>query len=344
MKEVISLSQDHLAELRLLHKESEMNMIHDSKIFGLCRAFVVISLLPVGNGGCSDSDLGGSTALSSAPDSSQNDSSSDGTVPKSGQVGPENGNQGGSDDKKGSDNVPPPDDKNGTNSGGDHKLKELIECLKKKPFNYNVVIVLDNSNSQTDNDPQKVRQAVSLDFVNKFNGLVARKPDTTVQISVVSFSATATESSWTRLDGKDDPVVPSDPIDGLRASIVTATTNEKNGTKFGPAFEAASKLLKNLGPPRLDAKTKNYVLFMTDGEPYDSYSIPTISAEIVDENKAAVLAIASGSNISKRGEAKVEGLAIPKTGDHIGRYYRAVTADDMKTVWSKLFEDLVACN
>jgi len=48
-----------------------------------------------------------------------------------------------------------------------------------------VVIVLDNSGSQNQTDSTKVRRAVSLDFVTRFNQLVSRKPDTKVHLPSV---------------------------------------------------------------------------------------------------------------------------------------------------------------
>jgi uncharacterized protein YegL len=231
------------------------------------------------------------------------------------------------------------------NPQDDPALSSLIDCLKKKAFNYNVVIVLDNSLSQKSTDPNRVRRNVSRDFVARFNKLVQRKPDTLVNISVLQFSGASKRAtpSWIRMDGKDEVTVVSEPIDNLRKAIDLATEKESGGTNFGPAFKEAAALLGELGPSRLEASTKNYVLFMTDGEPTDSYKVSDISASIFGQHNAAILAIASGSGIKAGGEKKVEELAIPTEGAHKGGYYRADTPEALKDAWEKLFVDLVAC-
>lgn len=303
-----------------------------------------LTLLSVALPACSN-DMSGGTALTSQDDGTkkivQNDQSSDPTVNKSGE----------SEDKNTNPNGTNPDDSVG--SGGDTSktpvddpaLSSLIECLKKKAFNYNVVIVLDNSLSQTKTDPNRVRRDVSKDFVARFNRLVSRKPDTAVNISVMQFSNRAKRAtpSWIRMDGKDNANVIAEPIDNLRQAIDLATEKETGGTNFGPAFEEAATLLDELGPSRRDATTKNYVLFMTDGEPTDSYKVADISASIFGKHNAAILAVASGSGIKAAGENKVQALALPTEGTHKGGYYRAATPEALKDTWEKLFVDLVAC-
>jgi len=84
---------------------------------------------------------------------------------------------------------------------------------------------------------------------------------------------------------------------------------------------------------------------MTDGEPNpgDTYTVPGVSSNIVDQNKAAILSIASGSQISASGVAKVQELALPQTGALKGGYYRAATPETMKETWDKIFVDLIGC-
>jgi hypothetical protein len=308
--------------------------------FSMSSLIVLSIALPA----CSN-EMGGGTALTSQDDGSKtvskSDQPSDPTVNKSGESDDKNTTQNG-DERNISDQTGDETDKNRVD---DPALSSLIECLKKKAFNYNVAIVLDNSLSQRNTDPNRVRNIVSKDFVARFNKLVSRKPDTAVNISVVQFSGTAKRAtpSWIRMDGKDVDANVSEPIDNLRKAIDLATEKESGGTNFGPAFKAASNLLEELGPSRLEANTKNYVLFMTDGEPTDSYPVTDISNSIVGQHNAAILAVASGSGIKAAGERKVQALALPTEGTHKGGYYRAATPEALKDTWEKLFVDLVAC-
>jgi len=280
---------------------------------------------------CSNSEFGGGPKLSAQQDGAgsggKKGDGKDPTVNKSGIGDDEDGDKNRDPDDPNDPNNPGNGDINGDGDRAkiaDTTLEGLISCLKKKPSNYNIVLVLDNSGSQDTTDREKVRRAVSLDFVTRFNKLVSRKPDTVVQIGLVSFTTKATSFGWVRLDGKDDPASSSKPIDTLRTSIESATDAPAGGTFYGPAFGAAANLLRALGSPRFDPITKNYVLFMTDGDPNsgDTYTVPDVSATIVDENKAAILSIASGKGIKRDKEPIVQALALPQSGTHKGAYYR----------------------
>lgn len=291
---------------------------------------------------CSNSNFDGASTPKNPPSSSQQGDSPDdpsrlnknGLLPGS---DPKNPDFEGMIDTDG-DGIP--DSPGGTKDSkiaDDSELGELLACLLKKANNYNFVLVFDNSGSQLKTDPAYVRRDASKQFIDKFNQLVARKPDTVVHVATVTFATTATEGYWNRLDGKSTAAV--------TAAIDAATTAPTGNTNYSPAFSKAAGLLGTLGAAATDPHAKNYVVFMTDGEPTDrgKYSVSAIESSIVKAYGSAIIAIAAGTSISPAGEQVVKELALPLSGDPVGKYYRAATPGDLKDAWNSLFRDLGSC-
>ena len=301
---------------------------------------VVVALAALSGAACSNSGLDGSAAQYTASDAAKSTQTDPKKDIKAGRTlendpGKNVGDSGQPAAEDPSDSL--------IKSTSDPAVDALLACLLKKSLNYNVVIVLDNSGSQKKSDPTRVRRDVSKNFVKRMNNLVYNKSDTIVKIATVGFSAKVTNSpSWVQLDGADTATA-GEPVDQLFASIDAETSNETAGTNYGPAFQAAGSLLSSMGPDRLESTTRNYVLFMTDGEPTDNYSIASLRETIVTNNKAAIISIASGQSISAKGESIVRARALPETGDPKGAYYRAATPEAVKDAWDKIFVDLGGC-
>ena len=299
---------------------------------------IVVALATLSGAACSNSGLEGSGAQYTAGDSAKVAPRDPPTDPKAGQIGD-------SGQKKSETSQDQADEEGDAKRSNDPALNALLACLKKRSMNYNIVVVLDNSSSQKNTDPKRVRRDVSRSFVERFNNLVARKPDTVARIAIIGFAAKATTSpSWIQLDGKSDTTLSDEPIDRLLTDIDTETSNQTVGTSYKAAFEAAGNQLSSLGTDRFQTDTRNYVLFMTDGRPTEDYTPDSIQKNIVTPNKAAVIAIASGKSISTDDESVVKARALPLTGDPKGAYYRAATPEALKDAWDKIFVDLGGCN
>lgn len=240
---------------------------------------------------------------------------------------------------------------------------EVDTCLTKKADNYNLVIILDNSGSQLQNDPQNVRgQGASL-FVDQFAEYAKKFPKASVNMAVLSFNTQNKRmpNGWVKLS--------ADGASRVKSDIAQASAQPGGGTAYSPSLKDASALFSELGGASSGDRVRNYVIFLTDGLPNamagaginpniffpgglgglgpmgaeKMEDIPAAVDVLVNNHRAAVISIASGRTIPAEGEHVCQSLAKPTAGSHAGKYYRASNADDLKNVWEKLLAEIGKC-
>lgn len=259
-------------------------------------------------GGCKDgTDFAGQNSKSGknkagAGDDDDDDNGKDGDDDDDGIDGNGNDNNNNSDLDEGG-------------NGADGVPKTTEECLTYKADQYNIVLVFDNSGSQNETDPQTIRRTAAINFVNTFEQFKKDNDKTEVNMSAVSFSDTATKSGWHSL---------GQGTAGIAQDITVATDNPDGRTNYSFPLNAANELLGTLTQK---SRVKNYVVFLTDGEPnaLTNPGFPGVSESLQDienarnnlitSHNASIIAIAAGNGIRPEGISAVEKLAdLPSQG------------------------------
>ncbi len=253
------------------------------------------------------------------------------------------------------------DGKGGTdvdNAGGGN-LGETDDCLKYKADSYNFMMIFDRSKSQERTDPNFVRRDGALAFVDRVYQYAQGNPKARVYMSSLAFNEASVRGAngWQRL--KDTS------IEVIKQDITTATSNPDGNTAYSPVLKDAANFFEQINKQTNPDRTRNYVIFLTDGEPNalqgplggilgspgDVESVPDITAAVdnlVKNYGVAMIAIASGTGIAPEGEQFVQSMALPTTGikdkNHIGIYRRTQTPEELKLVFDKLLTDIGTCN
>jgi hypothetical protein len=242
-------------------------------------------------------------------------------------------------------------------------LGETNDCLAAKADSYNIMMIFDRSRSQLDTDPAFVRRDGALAFVDRVYSYIQTNPKARVYMSTLAFNEASVRGAngWQRL--KDTS------IDVIKSDITTATSNPDGGTAYSPVLKDAANFFEQINSQTNPSRTRNYVVFLTDGLPNALASgfggfpggfggggsdvetaadIPVAVDNLVKNFGVAMIAIASGPGIPPEGESVVQGLAQPTTGikdkNHVGIYRRAQTPEDLKQVFDKLLSDIGTCN
>ena len=232
------------------------------------------------------------------------------------------------------------------------------DCLKIKAENYNILLIFDNSGSQTQTDPDAVRRDGALYFVDQFADYARRNPQTIVRFGVLSFNHGSNQISDQWLQMSDVQV------DQIKQQITTATTRPNGGTAYSPVLRDAERFYGLLNDG--DRRIKNYTVFLTDGLPNASdlgtilggaigfgrvekmTDIPIALNALVTNHDVAMIAIATGPDIPPQGESITQDLAKPTVGTsdpkHVGIYRRAKTPEELKEVWKGLFATIGQCD
>jgi len=221
---------------------------------------------------------------------------------------------------------------------------DLGDCAGKTPaLNYNIIMAFDNTGSQAFTDPLNIRGAGGQAFVDQFSTYIAANSKAVVNMNVLSFNAVSNRSAhgWQTLT--------ADHAALIKADIATATANPIGSTAYSPALNDAAALFTEINSKTAGTEARNYLIFLTDGLPNADNPIAINQAvKNVVATDAAIIAVASG-DVNFAGEVVVRALGQPATGakhpDLVGQYYRAASADDLKTVWGSLTAKISsACN
>ena len=225
-----------------------------------------------------------------------------------------------------------------TSDSGDHTCKPNTISN-----NYNIMFVFDNTGSQLTTDPTNVRRSGALSFLDQFNTYVGKFPAAQVYMGVLSFNTKSIHSTngWMLLNTINSSVI--------KQEIVTATTNPNGLTSFSPVLKDAATFFAQVNALPGGQNSRNYLVFLTDGDPNldTPAAINSAVADLVNNYGVAMIALATGPQVTKAGENLVQALALPTTPgkfpDHMGRYYRAPDAPTLEKTWKDLFGTLGGC-
>lgn len=210
------------------------------------------------------------------------------------------------------------------------------ECLSKKAGEYNIVIVVDTSTSQKDTDPNQLRVKAGTAFIKDLALYAKAQPEISVEVGIVGFAGTSRLGAHGPLDvGKVGP-------EGLSADLVALNATLSSGTNYEAGLNNAATLLTQMGAKKGTANQRNFVIFMSDGEPNTSTTTPTRQSttiplalkqaiisnvnKMVSNFDSAMVTIASGTQISQAGIEVLGSMALPTIGnpnaEHVGKFVR----------------------
>ena len=211
------------------------------------------------------------------------------------------------------------------------------------PNSYNIMFIFDKTGSQLVTDPTNVRRSGALSFLSQFNNYVGKFPAAQVYMGVLAFNTQSIHSTngWMLLNSINSSVI--------QQEIVTATSNPNGLTSFSPVLQDAANYFKQVNALQNAQSGRNYVVFLTDGDPNTDTpkAIKDAVNNLVTNYGVAVIAVATGPQVTAAGEKVVQSLALPTTPtnfpDHVGRYYRAPDASSLDKTWNNLFGSLGGC-
>lgn len=232
------------------------------------------------------------------------------------------------------------------------------ECLARRAEFYNFMLIFDKSESQLRTDPNFVRRDGALAFVDRVYQYTQQYPQVKVYMSTMAFNQDSIRGTngWQRL--KDSS------LQAIKADVTTATSNPTGNTSYSPVLKDAANFFDQINKTTNVDRTRNYVIFLTDGEPNalrdpGILGIPAagVNEALADIPKAvdnlvknfgvALIAIASGTGIEPEGANFVQTMAQPTTGikdkNHVGLYRRATSPEELKSVFESLLTDINTC-
>jgi hypothetical protein len=214
-------------------------------------------------------------------------------------------------------------------------------CANRPAQFYNFILVFDASRSQIRTDPTNVRGTSALTFAQRIAELARQEQNLQAFMTVIRFSvhAEASPRGWI--------AVKPERMADISNDIRLATANPDGNTAYTPALIIARQLLA--AAPGSKGRTRNYVVFLTDGEPSDSTGQILAAVNDILSLGAAIIGVAAGQSISAEGQQKVQSMSrIPPTfaaGNRTLNPYKRVTQpDELNTMWSEIFDDAFSCN
>jgi len=216
-------------------------------------------------------------------------------------------------------------------------------CLRKSSL-YNIVMVFDVSGSQAQTDPTKLRVTGAKDFLNKLSAFADATPTSKFNISITGFANTSTFGAhgWKALN--------KSTLGDLTSDINTITAPLSVGTFYLTGLNAADKLLLQQNATAANNAVRNFVIFMTDGEPNGFATIAQINgaaADLANNRGAAMIMLGTGTGVSAKGEGILQNMALPKTGivngKHTGKYFRVATEAQMAKIGDILTGAVAGC-
>ena len=307
--------------------------MHRSVAFGLSAGLLLTAAL-----GCSNTNFGGASDKKDAA---------------AAPAGPAPGDAAGASTDAAGQGAPAGTDaaaaggSHGTDEGGTKPQSfstDQAACLAKTAGQYNIVMVYDASLSQTLTDPGQLRVSGSKQFVTAFAEFAEQNQGVTVNIATANFSVGSSFGShgWVKARQATLPNLLTD-IDQVSPGLGL-------GTHYLDGLQAADKLFQQIAATP-DPKTRNFLIFLTDGEPNGPATVADINAQVATLVKtygAAMLLVGTGTQVSLNADTVLKGMALPNPGTvsptHIGQYFKVTSPQDMAGINNILVKAVAKCN
>jgi len=231
------------------------------------------------------------------------------------------------------------------------------ECLAKKAGEYNIVILVDTSNSQRTTDPNLLRVKAGTAFIKDLAQYAKLQPGMSIEVGIAGFAGVSTLGAHGALDvgkvGSED----------LSADLAALNVTLGPGTNFEAGLNNAVALFTRMGAKKGTVSQRNFVIFLSDGEPNMSTTLQPVQItanpqalktailanvnKIVSDFDAAMITIASGTQISPAGIEVINSMALPTVGtpypEHTGKYIRVDSEAAFETLSKTLGTAISDC-
>ena len=217
------------------------------------------------------------------------------------------------------------------------------QCLGTNAKLYNLVLSIDTSGSQAQTDPTNLRISGAKAFLQNLATFADANPNVTINVSDLAFSTNTAVGahSWQQISSKTLATVDAD-IDAITATL-------QQGTYYLGALTAADQLFTTIKATP-DASQRNFVLFMTDGEPNGFETTQQIISSVqslTTKYGVAMINLGTGTEVTQAGDQILMSMALPTTGtvaaDHVGKFIAVSTQDQMATIGSILTAAVSGC-
>ena len=193
----------------------------------------------------------------------------------------------------------------------------------------NMVLVFDNSSSQSSGDLESMRSGAT-NLVNQLSNIGLSKKFQT-NVSVVRFSSTATPglNGWNNVnDGRAQ----------ILQDITEATTDDSGSTQYQPALNEVENLFVTAQAGLAGDDKRNFVVFLSDGRPDDDEGVAAVTQQLADTFNAAFLTIGTGSDDFDvlQAMAQTRGNNNYPAG-HQGKFFAAEDQANLATVFNQVY-------
>jgi len=243
------------------------------------------------------------------------------------------------------------------NKGGDPVTGINKGCLSRKAREYNIAIAIDSSISQKQSDPQNLRGAAATSFAQAMAGVANAQAKISIELAIIGFSGGART-------GRNSPVdLGQSGHDGVARDVSDLVDQLGAGTNFEAGLLESEKALIRMGAEKGKRNQRNFIIFLTDGEPnrsekgsiFDAVLNPSAMIDainqkvssLVSELDVAMISIASGTDLNEEGIRLISNMAQPSQNsvypDHKGTYIRADSEDDLEGLSQQLGQAISGC-
>jgi uncharacterized protein YegL len=197
----------------------------------------------------------------------------------------------------------------------------------------NVVLVFDNSGSQSSADLQSMRQGASS-LISELSSLATQAGAPFIPyVSVVRFSNTATIGSrrWVNLKTNSGDA---------SSDVNEATADDGGSTHYVQALQRVGDLFREKGASHSKANQRNFVVFLSDGEPDDEGSVRSSAQSIADQHGAAYIAIGTGGTTFTILKEMSGIISTNMKSGHSGQFFAAANQSAVSTTFRQVAERL----
>lgn len=220
--------------------------------------------------------------------------------------------------------------------GTDPQAQFAVPACKNPRVETNILLMFDSSESQIISDPSNVRASGATGFLDNLVEMTANETTSTKKylIAVANFadSAISGAGGWQVANSQNRSTIASD--------IQAATEKPIGFTNYHAALTLSYEIFRELsGKDQKDVTARNFLVFLTDGEPTIPQPDPRSDIEsdidrLVSGLQVSVMTVAAGNGVKPAGVELLRTMARAPSG--AGEFFEAKTADDLRQVWRNI--------
>jgi Mg-chelatase subunit ChlD len=226
-------------------------------------------------------------------------------------------------------------------------------CFAKKALEYNIIIAVDASLSQRLNDPRNLRGQAVIKLAANLSSFARQNGNQTVKMAVIGFARDAQEgpNGITNLT--------TDSPSKITQDLITISNMAGVGTNYDAALVQSKLLFDRMGAGKKSASQRNFLVFISDGEPNRGENGPSLNTDallgtinrhvtnLIDTFDAALITVATGSDIGENGLTIIKSMAKPADQrahpDHKGHFIRVEDDAGLSALDNRIGQAISGC-